>query len=206
VDDDDELRTKNEERQQRTGNQERNGQQCTQKLIAPRASQHAKTSYPQTSRTVKSRQLGGLSLGMSFVAGGGMADLKRMRDRTYELQCAVIHESRRKDPEDDAERVLWHELLRAQTSLATNSAESDGTQSRQDFIQKFQISLKEARESFQLLRLLKHSAPERANQLTALLQQCDEIIAILVTSLRTAKARQEAEQRKREAERRKRRR
>jgi len=131
-----------------------------------------------------------------------MTDLKRMRDRTYELQCAVIHESRRKDPEDDAERVLWHELLRAQTSLATNSAESDGTQSRQDFIQKFQISLKEARESFQLLRLLKHSAPERANQLTALLQQCDEIIAILVTSLRTAKARQEAEQRKREAERR----
>jgi four helix bundle protein len=124
-----------------------------------------------------------------------MADLKRMRDRTYDLECAVIREFRRRKPADDAENVLWHELLRAQTSLATNSAESDGAQSRKDFIQKFQISLKEARESLQLLRLIRTCNPERIDQLTALLKQCDEVIAILVTSLRTAKARQEAEQR-----------
>jgi four helix bundle protein len=64
-----------------------------------------------------------------------MSDLKRMRDRTYDLECAVIQEFRRRKPADDAESVLWHELLRAQTSLATNSAESDGAQSRKDFIQ-----------------------------------------------------------------------
>jgi hypothetical protein len=61
--------------------------------------------------------------------------------------------------------------------------------------------LKEARESLQLLRLIRNSSPERIGQLTALLKQCDEIIAILVTSLRTAKTRQEAERRQKSRDR-----
>ena len=126
-----------------------------------------------------------------------MQQLKPMHQRTYELECSVIAEFRRAKPADDAERVLWHELLRAQTSLATNSAESGGAGTPKDFIQKFQIALKEARESLQLLRLLKQSCPERGIQLTALWKQCDEITAILVTSLRTAKARHAAEQSRR---------
>jgi four helix bundle protein len=114
---------------------------------------------------------------------------KPMRDRTFEFGCAVIEEFRRQRPADEAERVLWDELLKTQTSLASNSAESEGAQSRRDFIQKFQIALKEARESFQLLRLLKQCSPNRGNQLDALLRQCDEIIAVLVASLKTAKRR-----------------
>ena len=113
--------------------------------------------------------------------------LKRMSERTRDLQCAVIDEFRVRRPADDAERVLWHELLRAQTSLATNSAESDGAHSGPDFILKFQIALKEARESLQLLKLLKHACPDRCSRLDALLKECDGIIAILVASLRTAK-------------------
>jgi four helix bundle protein len=134
---------------------------------------------------------------MAAAQPADMVLLKRMRQRTYELECKVIAEFRRTQPTDDAERVLWHELLRAQTSLATNSAESDGTGSPKDFIQKFQIALKEARESLQLLRLLRDACPNRTAQLTTLLKQCDEITAILVTSLRTAKAREAAKQRQR---------
>ena len=126
-----------------------------------------------------------------------------MHQRTFELECQVIAEFRRIAPIDDAERVLWHELLRAQTSLATNSAESDGTGSPKDFIQKFQIALKEARESLQLLSLLRAACPTRSPQLTGLLKQCDEITAILVTSLRTVKAREAAKQRERKARRQK---
>jgi four helix bundle protein len=116
-----------------------------------------------------------------------MANLKPMCDRTFEFGCAVIAEYRRQRPFDEAERLLWTELLRTQMSLANNTAESTGAQSRRDFVQKFQISLKEARECFQLLRTLRHTSPDRGVQLNALLKQCDEIIAILVTSLKTAK-------------------
>ena len=125
----------------------------------------------------------------------GMSSLKRMSERTRDLQCAVIDEFRARKPADDAEAVLWHELLRAQTSLATNSAESDGAHSGPDFILKFQIALKEARESFQLLKLLKHACPDRRPRLDALLKQCDETIAILVSSLRTAKTNEEKRKR-----------
>jgi four helix bundle protein len=117
-----------------------------------------------------------------------MAELKRMAVRTSEFQCATIDEYRSHTQRDDAERILWHELLRTVTSLANNCAESDGTQSGKDFIQKFQISLKEGRESLQLLRALIHACPTRKTQLQALTRTCDEIVAILVVSLRTAKA------------------
>jgi four helix bundle protein len=130
-----------------------------------------------------------------------MADLKRMSVRTSELQCAVIDEFRRRGPKDEAERLLWHELLKSQRSLANNTAESDGTQSRADFITKFHIALKEGKESLQLLRALAHCEPDRHEQLGRLTITCDEIVAILVASLKTAKTNEIAEERDRRQQR-----
>src|SRR5688572_12070391 len=113
-----------------------------------------------------------------------MADLKKMSVRTSELQCGVINEFRRRGPQDEAERLLWHELLKSQRSLANNTAESDGSQSRADFIMKFHIALKEGRESLQLMRALTHCEPDRRDQLRQLTKECDEIVAILVASLK----------------------
>jgi len=119
-----------------------------------------------------------------------MSELKPMRDRTFEFGCAVIAAFRRIPPFDEAEHVLWNELLKTQKSMAANSAESTGAPSRRDFASKFEIVLKEAREAFQLLRLLAATTPSRRAELAPLQRQCDEIIAILVTSLKTAKRRQ----------------
>ena len=118
-----------------------------------------------------------------------MANQKRMCDRTVEFGCAVIGEFRRLQAADEAERVLWSELLKTQKSLIANSGESDGAHSRRDFVQKFQICLKEARESAQLLRTLSKICPQRSRELHVLMAQCNEIIAVLVTSLKTAKRR-----------------
>jgi four helix bundle protein len=116
-----------------------------------------------------------------------MPHLKPMRDRTFAFSSAVIAEFRRLKPADEAEQILWQELLKTQKALATNTAESDGAHSRKDFALKFQIALKESRECFQLLRLLGRISPNRRMQLATLLKECDEIIAILVSSLKTAK-------------------
>ena len=122
-----------------------------------------------------------------------MGELKRMSTRALELQCAAIDEFRRAPVRDIAEKGLWEELLKTLRSLSDNSAESDGTSSRADFISKFHICLKEAREALQLLRVLLHATPARARQLGALERSCDAIVAILVSSLKTAKANQTAE-------------
>ena len=122
-----------------------------------------------------------------------MTPTKRMSERTLEFSAAVITEFRRMQPVDEAESVVWTELLKTQKGLATNTAESAGAQSRKDFTQKFHIALKEAREALQLLRLLHRICPQRQRELTTLTRQCDEITAILVASLKTAKRNQARE-------------
>jgi four helix bundle protein len=94
---------------------------------------------------------------------------------------------------------LWEDLLKTSRALANNAGESAGTQSRQDFIQKFHICLKESKECLQILTALIHACPPRAVPLKRLLSACDEITAILVSSLKTAKSNQEREQRSRHA-------
>ena len=115
------------------------------------------------------------------------------------LQCAVIDAFRRMPPRDQAEQLLWQELLKTHRSLANNSAESASAQSLDDFIAKFHICLKEGRESMQLLTALIHCTPSRAQELRLLERRCNEIVSILVTSLKTAKsnlAREKAENRR----------
>jgi four helix bundle protein len=116
-----------------------------------------------------------------------MPATKRMSARTSELQCAVIDEFRRARTSDLAEQQLWADLLKTSRSLANNAGESAGSQSRQDFIQKCHICLKEGKECLQLLTALIHACPGRALRLRQLWNACDEIVAILVASLKTAK-------------------
>ncbi len=116
-----------------------------------------------------------------------MAEIKRTSERAFEFSCLLIDEFRRRKPLDDVERHVWRELLKSATSIGANTSESGGAQSNQDFIQKFQIALKEGRESLYWLRLLKHCSPDRAVRINTLYGECDQIVAILVTSLKTAK-------------------
>ena len=117
-----------------------------------------------------------------------MAEPKRMSERALEVQCAAIDAFRRGPVGDIVEQGLWAELLKTLRSISANSAESEGTSSRADFISKFHICLKETREALQLLRALKHTTPSRSAELTALYKSCSGIAAILVSSLKTAKA------------------
>jgi four helix bundle protein len=116
-----------------------------------------------------------------------MGEMKKMSERTLDFGTAVVEEFRRCRPVDEAEHILWMELLKTQKSLMTNTAEADGAHSRRDFGLKFQIGLKEARESAQLLRLLIRTTPARRMYLEALFRNCDEIVAILTKSLKTVR-------------------
>jgi four helix bundle protein len=117
-----------------------------------------------------------------------MAEQKRTSERAFEFDCHLIDEFRRRRAIDDVERLIWRELLKAGTSVGANTCEAGGAQSDGDFIAKFQIALKEGKESLFWLRLLTHASPNRADSIDVLRRECDEIVSILVTSLRTAKA------------------
>jgi four helix bundle protein len=90
-------------------------------------------------------------------------------------------------PSSDIGRHVAAQLTRCSTSPAANYAEARCSESRRDFIHKMKICLKELRETMVWLKLLvtleiaDSSAVQEANQET------DELIAIFVTSIATAR-------------------
>ena len=83
---------------------------------------------------------------------------------------------------------LKGQLTRSGTSPALNYAEACDAESRKDFIHKIKIVLKELRETFVGLTIIKRLRLLDLNQLNFLLKECDELIAILTRSHATAKS------------------
>ncbi len=85
-----------------------------------------------------------------------------------------------------AGKHLAYQLTRSGTSSALNYAESQGAESRNDFIHKIKIPLKELRETFCCLRIIqkKNWIPEE--KLSAVLEENNQLIAIFVKSTLTA--------------------
>ncbi len=78
------------------------------------------------------------------------------------------------------------QLVRCCTSPAANYAEALGAESRRDFIHKMKLGLKELRESKTWLRYSQRMRLVSADEVEPNVQECDELIAIFVASIRTA--------------------
>ena len=88
---------------------------------------------------------------------------------------------------DKNEYVMSKQLLRAGTAIGANVAEARHAQSRADFISKMSIALKEADETNYWLRLLSASEYVSEGQVGLVLNECNEIISILVSIVRNSK-------------------
>ncbi|MDR2268568.1 MAG: four helix bundle protein [Rickettsiales bacterium] len=85
------------------------------------------------------------------------------------------------------ERVLSRQVLRSGTSIGANANEAISAQSNKDFIAKLSVSLKEARETLYWPKLLKLTDFLTEQSSKTIIDECDEIIAILVSILKTSK-------------------
>ena len=88
---------------------------------------------------------------------------------------------------EKGEYVLSKQLLRSGTSIGANVMEGIYGQSRADFLSKLSISLKEAQETGYWLRLLFKSDYLEESQYQSIYEDCEEIIKILVSTLKSAK-------------------
>ena len=86
------------------------------------------------------------------------------------------------------EYVLSKQILRNGTSIGANVRESRNAQSKADFVNKLNIALKEADETQYWLELLKMSEIITEDYFDTLNQDLSEIIALLITSIKTAKS------------------
>lgn len=83
--------------------------------------------------------------------------------------------------------VLFNQLLRSGTSIGANVHEANYAASRADFINKFQIALKECYETEYWLQLFKDSHLIDDEQYKNLYNKCSKIRKLLATSITTAK-------------------
>ncbi|MBR4569343.1 MAG: four helix bundle protein [Candidatus Riflebacteria bacterium] len=85
------------------------------------------------------------------------------------------------------EYVLSKQILKSGTSIGANVRESRNAQSLADFINKLNIALKEADETQYWLEIIEKSEIITSEQIEGLNNDLKEIIAILISSIKTLK-------------------
>jgi four helix bundle protein len=92
-------------------------------------------------------------------------------------------------PKRAAAKHLGNQLLRSGTSPALNYGEAQSAESRDDFIHKIRICLKELRETYVCLRLIAKKDWFKEGMLEPLLIENNELISIFVATTKTASSR-----------------
>ena len=77
------------------------------------------------------------------------------------------------------------QLLRSGTSPAANYGEARGAESRNDFIHKLRIVVKELNESIIWLEILKRSEMQTHTYIEPILIECTELAKIISSSIKT---------------------
>ena len=90
---------------------------------------------------------------------------------------------------DKNEYVLSKQILRSGTSVGANCRESRNAQSLPDFVNKLNIALKEADETAYWLELLKEGSFIDEQSYTSIYNDCDELIKLLTSIIKTSKRR-----------------
>ena len=110
-----------------------------------------------------------------------------LKDKSYDFAISIVRLSQYLQ-RDKKEYVLSKQVLRSGTAIGALIREAEFGQSRADFANKMSISLKEANETEYWLCLLKDTDFIRNEQFISLQSDCKELIAMLVSTVKTSKS------------------
>lgn len=115
-----------------------------------------------------------------------------LEERLIDFASSIIELSAQIDKSYSGNH-LSNQLVRSGTSPALQYGEAQAAESRNDFIHKIKILLKELRETKVNLRIiLKTKLISKANSAENILMECDQLIAIFIKSVETAKRNNQA--------------
>ncbi|RQV99950.1 four helix bundle protein [bacterium] len=109
-----------------------------------------------------------------------------MRTKAFALRIIKLYTAL---PKTDVARVIGKQLLRSGTSVGAQYAEACRAKSNKDFISKIEGSLQELDESHYWLELLGESEIVKKERLKAIMEECDELIAMFVSMTINVKSR-----------------
>lgn len=108
-----------------------------------------------------------------------------IQSKTFEFSRRALRAARGLG-QDRIGSILPSQFVRSATSVGANVEEAQGGQSRADFIAKMSIARKEARETLYWLRLFKAEEILSPQLATELINEADQILAILTAIIKTS--------------------
>jgi four helix bundle protein len=105
--------------------------------------------------------------------------------------CGQVHLLTNQFDTSFASHHLAKQIFRSASGSVLNYAESQGAESKNDFIHKNSIVLKELRETNANLMIIKQiNICEKSSDIDHLLDECNQLISIIYTTIRTSKKNQ----------------
>jgi len=102
----------------------------------------------------------------------------RNRAFAYALRAIKLYQALQ-EQKNGAGWILGKQYLRSATSIGANIGEAQSGESRADFIHKYGITQKEAKESLYWLRLLGESGILPTNRLASVTRETEELFAVI---------------------------
>ena len=112
------------------------------------------------------------------------ADELKRRTKKFGLEVIRLVESL---PPTQTGKVIGNQLLRSALSVGANYRAACRGRSKADFISKVGITIEEADESQHWLEMLAEAGIVTSDKLKPLIQESNELIAILTASAKTAR-------------------
>lgn len=111
---------------------------------------------------------------------------EKLLDRLLRFSVRII-ELAAHLPKTPAGFAIANQIIRSGCSIGANCAEAQHAISSKDFIHSLNIALKEARETYYWLEVIKQSKLIIRQQVNPELDECGQIVAILVSSVKSLK-------------------
>ncbi len=109
-----------------------------------------------------------------------------LKKRTFEFGSRVIAAAEAL-PRAETARILGRQLIRAGTSVGANYRAAARARSRADFVAKLGVVEEECDESAYWMEMIIDRKLLKRNRLNDLLEEANELLAITVASIKTAR-------------------
>ena len=118
-----------------------------------------------------------------------MDKIQNIVERTFNFALHILKLSEKLDEKLSSHRIILNQIIRSGTSIGANIEEAQAAESKADFIHKYNIALKEARETKYWLKLLGASDFAGVTKLDLLINESDEICRIIAQIIINARKR-----------------
>ncbi|HEX9422532.1 MAG TPA: four helix bundle protein [Pyrinomonadaceae bacterium] len=108
----------------------------------------------------------------------------KARTRCFALRIIRLAESL---PDTSTAKVIRHQMIRCGSSVGANYRAACRARSKPDFVSKMGIVEEEADETIYWMELLIDAGIVKQSRMAELLDEADQILSIVISSIKTAK-------------------